>query len=261
MTGNLVISKALIQSVDSDSELAFIIAPVLGHFLARHYHEAFQQYRIMAFLIAPWSFFIPTVLRIAPHPSIRHNKFARNITLATKILLLAHPFCIANIFDDKFSSYRECEADEIGLMLMTAAGYEPEAAPKAARRVRDSKDAQVRSFGQNHECFRPSIGPPPPDGPSLPTVSIKLRLACDSADIRQIDTRIRFLEAIVPQARAIADEAQDLAGDVLSSPSAQRRLKGWDSFVRRRDDRREEAAALLVSRCSVGTPRCIPRCI
>ncbi|CAL5331466.1 unnamed protein product [Camellia sinensis] len=100
--GRIVVFTGLLDCLQSDAELATILAHEVGHGIAQHAQEHFMK---LAWILA--------LLLLIPFP------------LDPKFTLKLYEILFSFI-----SRRMEFEADYIGLMLMASAGYDPQEAPK-----------------------------------------------------------------------------------------------------------------------------------
>ncbi|HID08103.1 MAG TPA: hypothetical protein EYP10_13270, partial [Armatimonadetes bacterium] len=112
--GPVYITRGLLNIVDSDDELAFVIGHEVGHIVGRHARKLISQDTLIS-LIA--SIFLPSAPR-----------WVQNVADILHIL-----------WQRGYSRNQEREADNFGLRYMIAAGYNPIAALTMLRKLGNRK--------------------------------------------------------------------------------------------------------------------------
>ncbi|CAN0923807.1 Mitochondrial metalloendopeptidase OMA1 [Linum grandiflorum] len=107
--GKMCVSTGLLKHMQSDAEIATLIAREVAHAVARHILEFFSK--------KSWILFPYGIIRLIS----RDRAFS----------------ILYNHFDTKcpFSHKMYVEADHIGLLLMASAGYDPRVAPKVSEKL------------------------------------------------------------------------------------------------------------------------------
>ena len=116
-------TEGFLNLTKSDGEVAFALAHELAHVIAEHGRERWSQLTLLGLQITPW---VPLVIpgTILMFLAVQ---VSRSFTKPA-ILFLGVPLKpVVNIYLAQ-SRTREREADYIGLLLMTDAGYDPAAA-------------------------------------------------------------------------------------------------------------------------------------
>jgi Zn-dependent protease with chaperone function len=116
-------TEAFLNLAKSDDELAHALGHELGHIIAEHGREQRSQLGLLGLQITPW---IPIAI-----PGVTFMLLGAMVSpwiLRPGLLFLAIPVApVLSTFLAQ-SRTREREADYIGLLLMTDAGYNPAAA-------------------------------------------------------------------------------------------------------------------------------------
>ena len=117
----IYMTEGFLSTTRSDDELAFGLGHEIGHFVAGHARESLNNWSASGLQAAPWT---PILL-----PGATLALIGAGVGIATistiGLCLLAAPITpfLCNIMAG--SRTREREADYIGLLLMTHAGYDP----------------------------------------------------------------------------------------------------------------------------------------
>ncbi|KAK1395386.1 hypothetical protein POM88_014442 [Heracleum sosnowskyi] len=117
--GKIILSTGFLKKFDSDAEIATAIAHEVGHAVARHLANRYNMWMLVSTTRA--------YFRLA----------------ASKLKTVDHnPHVVSKWFKILFQYPRwrrqESEADDIGLLVMASAGYDPQAAPKVYEIFRTS---------------------------------------------------------------------------------------------------------------------------
>lgn len=123
-----MITTPIFAAVDSDDEMAAILSHKIAHFIAGHSEEETSQ-QLIGFLTL-----LPAVLCFASLASL---------PLAIPSLALGLWWLLSPVADQK----HEAEADDIGLLLMAEAGFDPRVGAYSIRRG-------LRSFERRDEHGR-----------------------------------------------------------------------------------------------------------
>ena len=139
------ISEGFLTTFESDDELGAILAHELGHAVAGHSREEASIWILLMFQWMPWAYSVclPGLL-VAGSGLLLWRR-----TWLTRGLLMAGVPTVFHLFSISIKEqFRELEADQIGLLLMTDAGYDP-AAAVSAREItteRQKQPASTRRF-------------------------------------------------------------------------------------------------------------------
>ncbi|KAE9460042.1 hypothetical protein C3L33_08057, partial [Rhododendron williamsianum] len=121
--GKIVFFTGLFRKLKSDAEVAAVLGHEVGHGIARHIAEGYFRFL--------WVFIL--LILCPPDPKAKPEH---------------HPI---NMFLSFISRRREMEADYIGMMLMAAAGYDPQLAPGVELKIDDGGRHNALS---THPCGR-----------------------------------------------------------------------------------------------------------
>jgi Zn-dependent protease with chaperone function len=139
--GVMQVWTGLILRVDNEAQLAYVLGHEIGHYLQRHSLQRWRDARRKGDLLAFFSI----------------GAAAGGVGFVTPLVQLA---TLASIY--AFSRDNEREADEIGLELMAAAGYDPREAPavwEALVKERDAGDGkQPLLFFSTHPPTEERVG-------------------------------------------------------------------------------------------------------
>lgn len=118
------IPTGLLQAAKDDASLAFVLAHELGHYLLRHDREDMRQRELRKKLKGRLFFTVPIVLCGLANPTFR----ARSKVILPVAAFLTMYNSISRIQSAGIAEIWRVEADEVGLLLTAAAGYDPAAA-------------------------------------------------------------------------------------------------------------------------------------
>ncbi|MGJ3241980.1 MAG: M48 family metallopeptidase [Opitutales bacterium] len=125
--GKIGVYTGLIDLVDNDDQLAFVIAHELAHITARHVHERLSQ----------------EMVREAGGVALSAASITQGgVTLSAVNSLYGLSSGVASL---SFNRAKEAEADTIGLMYMARAGYDPRQALEIINKVSQSGSAHPGS--------------------------------------------------------------------------------------------------------------------
>lgn len=134
----------MLQATVSDSQLAWVVGHEVGNHLADHHGEAFKTGSMLLPLILP---FTPMIL---PGIALLGPCWYVELLLLRFDLLMTSPLPVGPAIYHHRSQKREYEADEIGLFLMAAAGYDVNAGMQNIEALGDSEKQLVTEVRQRH---------------------------------------------------------------------------------------------------------------
>lgn len=123
--GPVMITKALVQLMTTDDELAFVLGHETGHIAAQHGRKAINRALIAQGLVS-----------LIGGNSNQTTQLGINITYS--------------LFESGYSRDQEYEADKYGVSLMTKAGYNPEAAIMALAKLGMDRTKGVNKYFASH---------------------------------------------------------------------------------------------------------------
>jgi len=118
--GYIYINKGAIDAMDSDDELASIIAHEVGHVSAKHLAKSMEKSKLFSFGFFALDAFV-----------LRKEKHGKDIR---RVVNVAY-----NIIQRGYSREDELEADRLGVRYCHRAGYNPLAALKVMEKVKEQK--------------------------------------------------------------------------------------------------------------------------
>ncbi|KAH7439972.1 hypothetical protein KP509_04G085200 [Ceratopteris richardii] len=123
--GKIVVYTGLLKRFPSDKEIATVLGHEIGHVVARHAAERMTRH---IFLTLVQLFFLAFL-------------YAPDLLQSMSTLFLELPF----------SRSQELEADHIGLLLMAAAGYDPQTAPYVYEKLGEiTKSSELLQYVTTH---------------------------------------------------------------------------------------------------------------
>ncbi len=145
---SIVVYQELLRRVPSDGELAAVLGHEVGHIVAKHYKDA-QEEQERAATVGAGASVLGAIASIATSAA----GFGGVSSIAGDLTEGATGALGYGAFVGSFSRTQEYEADHIGLILMSRAGYKPEDAIslwKRSEQVFGSADSTVGSFFSTH---------------------------------------------------------------------------------------------------------------
>ena len=137
----MTISEGFVSTFESNDELGTILAHELGHAVAGHNRERASIGVLLTLQYMPWAL---TVCLSGLFIAGSGLLLWRRTWLMRGLLMFGAPTFYVLLFYSIKMQIRELEADQIGLLLMTDAGYDPAAAVSAreipTERLLNSKD-------------------------------------------------------------------------------------------------------------------------
>ena len=127
-----------IAKTSSSDELAFVVGHEVAHYLADHSREKSRNRSIF------WSFLLPPLIPVLPF-AIAASTFRPPYKAVFRTAFII-PIAVACLGYQYQSRIIESEADQIGVMLMAEAGYNPEAAATLLQSVLDSENELLRQI-------------------------------------------------------------------------------------------------------------------
>jgi predicted Zn-dependent protease len=121
--GAIVVFKKLIDRVPDDNQLAAVLGHEVAHMVTRHHEDEGEAERDAG--VSVFSSVLGTAAAVAVSVttgSSAAGRLAGNVTGTTSEVIGQGAIVKA------YSRDMECEADHVGLMIMTKAGYDPRAA-------------------------------------------------------------------------------------------------------------------------------------
>ena len=130
--GYVYINRGLIEKIDSDDELACVLAHEVGHIVAKHHIKKLQ------------ASFGYTFLNILSSQATSAN-FASGLNLAMAQIMLAYSR------DDEFL------ADKLGIMYAERAGYRPEAMVTFLEKLKEADKKNIRNISVTYFRTHPYL--------------------------------------------------------------------------------------------------------
>jgi len=131
--GKIVVYEGIMKLISSDDELAVVLGHEVAHAVAKHSNERMSQQVLAQYGSA--------ALGVALSGSSSAVQ-----SLASQVYGLGAQYGMALPFSRK----HESEADYMGLILMTIAGYNPDVAVSFWQKMSSSSNAQVPEFMSTH---------------------------------------------------------------------------------------------------------------
>jgi metalloendopeptidase OMA1, mitochondrial len=145
---SIVVYKALLDKVTSDDELATVLGHEIGHIIATHYKDAEEEQERGA-AVAIGSSLLGVVAEVATSAA----GYSGASDLAGTMAETATSTIGYGAFVGSFSRTQEYEADHIGLIIMSRAGYDPKVAVKFWKRSKEvfgSSESSSAAFFSTH---------------------------------------------------------------------------------------------------------------
>jgi predicted Zn-dependent protease len=145
---SIVVYRELLRRVPSDGQLAAVLGHEVGHILAKHYKDA-EEEEERAAAVGAGASILGAIASVATSVA----GFGGVSNVAGDLTEGASGALGYGAFVGAFSRTQEYEADHIGLILMSRAGYNPEDAVtlwKRSEEVFGSADSTVGSFFSTH---------------------------------------------------------------------------------------------------------------
>jgi predicted Zn-dependent protease len=142
---SIVVYKALLDKVASDDELATVLGHEIGHIIATHYKDA-EEEKERGEAVAIGSSLLGAVAEVATSAAGYSGASGLAGTVATSTIGYG-------AFVGSFSRTQEYEADHIGLIIMSRAGYDPNIAVKFWKRSKEvfgSSETTSAAFFSTH---------------------------------------------------------------------------------------------------------------
>lgn len=121
--GNVVVHSKLILTTDSESELASVLAHEIGHVTQRHLARALEAQKANQPYM--WGGLLGSLLLALASPTAGIAALSGTLASSAQTQL-------------SFSQDNEREADRVGLVTLTRAGFDPRAAPQFLQKLADS---------------------------------------------------------------------------------------------------------------------------
>lgn len=138
--GKIGVYTGLLQMVENDEQLAFVLAHEIAHVTSRHVHERLSQ----------------EMLREAGGIGLGAASVVQGgLTIYSIYSLYGLSSGVASL---SFNREKEREADYVGLILMAKAGYNPEQAPRVIELVEEKASASGRRVQSSWASTHPSYG-------------------------------------------------------------------------------------------------------
>lgn len=149
----VIIRGGTFKHIKCDDDLAVILAHELAHVIANHDDERYSRKRLEFFYGIPY-----TPAGIVGGLSACAATFILSFELLAGALLLVVPLGVGEAM--KLSAYRkqEKEADAIGLLLMTEAGYDPYAAKRVWASMKAEEDQDFATAEARAKKIREETG-------------------------------------------------------------------------------------------------------
>lgn len=146
--GDVVFTTGILSVTASKAEIATIIGHELAHTIADHPREAMHQIQLGAYFLLP---LLPIIW--LGNGMVAAGRLIRQPFLISCGMILHSPMTAFGTHWLHHSRTKENEADYIGLLLMTDAGYDPAAAVTFWEEMHVREDMQLRKLQQQHgEC-------------------------------------------------------------------------------------------------------------
>lgn len=122
---SIIVYKKLLERVNSDEELATVLGHEIGHIICKHYKDQ-EEEESRAEAVGVTSSVLGSIASIAASAAGYGGAadLAGDVTEGTTSLVGYGAFV------GSFSRTQEYEADHVGLLVMSKAGYDPQVAPK-----------------------------------------------------------------------------------------------------------------------------------
>lgn len=118
------VPEGFLSLARSDDEIAFVLAHGLGHVLAQHPKETSNHISLLLMQMLPWiPFALPCLFIAIPGMFMRSSLFT-----IPGLVMTGAPFFPAMLAFHHGSRLRERDAEFIGMLLATYAGFDPAAA-------------------------------------------------------------------------------------------------------------------------------------
>ena len=138
--GKIVVYEGIMNLVSSDDELAVVMGHEVAHAVAKHSNERMSQQ-----LLAQYGASAVGILT--------GGKSAATQQIAQQVYGLGAQYGVMQPFSRK----HESEADKMGLVLMTIAGYNPECAINFWQKMQASSSSTVPEFMSSHPSHETRI--------------------------------------------------------------------------------------------------------
>ena len=131
--GKIVVYEGIMKYVNSDDDLAVVLGHEVAHAVAKHSNERMSQQMLAQYGAQAISIFT-------------QGQSATTQELANKVYGLGANYAVMLPFSRK----HETEADEMGLVLMTMAGYNPENSITFWQKMSSGSTSQTPEFMSTH---------------------------------------------------------------------------------------------------------------
>ena len=150
--GTVVISTGLLEEIQSEDELAFVLGHEISHAIYRHHgSDWFTRSQYYALRSAAMLDEIGTKLKsTAAAQKVDMRSFERQIAIAQRVYTLSE-----DVLAPQFQQGQEDQADALGLDLMIRAGYNPEAAQTFLEHLAASEEASANQTKSTKQSEKP----------------------------------------------------------------------------------------------------------
>lgn len=138
--GKIVVYEGIMNLVSSDDELAVVVGHEVAHAVAKHSNERMSQQVLAQYGASAVSIFTS-------------GKSAATQQIAQQVYGLGAQYGVMQPFSRK----HESEADKMGLVLMTIAGYNPDVAVTFWQKMEASSSTSVPEFLSSHPSHETRI--------------------------------------------------------------------------------------------------------
>ncbi len=138
--GKIVVYEGIMNLVSSDDELAVVIGHEVAHAVAKHSNERMSQQVLAQYGASAIGIFTS-------------GKSAATQQIAQQVYGLGAQYGVMQPFSRK----HESEADKMGLVLMTIAGYNPDVAVTFWQKMQASSSSSVPEFMSSHPSHETRI--------------------------------------------------------------------------------------------------------
>jgi Zn-dependent protease with chaperone function len=151
--GTVVISIGLLKQLQTEDELAFVLAHEISHAIYRH-HSSDWFTRSQYYALRSASMLDEIRTKVQSSGAVQNvdtKNLQRDIAVAQRVYTLSE-----DVLAPQFQQSQEDQADALGLDLMVRAGYNPEAAQTFLERLQASEEASEKQTKAAKASEKPS---------------------------------------------------------------------------------------------------------